>query len=69
MTDPRFLTRKSAAALVSKLYFPVSKRTLERWPIAARRVHGRALLERDEVIAHAEKLIAQATPIKQAGRT
>lgn len=65
---PRFIDRRTAAALVSARLFPVSNRTIERWPLATRRIHGRALLDREEVFAYAETLIQKAQPVKQANR-
>jgi hypothetical protein len=66
---PRLIDRKTAAALVSANYFSVSERTLRRWPLATRAINGRALLDREELIAHVERLIAKTQPVKQSGRS
>lgn len=42
-TLPTNLDRRTAAAAISKNLFPVSPRTLERWPVPTRRVNGRAV--------------------------
>jgi hypothetical protein len=42
-TLPINLDRRAAAAAITKYIFPVSHRTLERWPVATRRVNGRAV--------------------------
>lgn len=65
---PRLIGRRTAAELVSTRFFPVSARTIQRWPLATRRIHGRALLDREEVFAYAETLIRSAPAVKQAGR-
>jgi hypothetical protein len=65
---PRFIGRRTAAELVSTRFFPVSARTIQRWPLATRRIHGRALLDREEVFAYAETIIRSAPAVKQAGR-
>jgi hypothetical protein len=39
-TAPRYVDRKRAVELITRLFFPINHRTLERWPIAGRHVGG-----------------------------
>jgi hypothetical protein len=42
-TLPALVDRRTAAALVTQHYFPVSPRTLEAWPVECIRLNGKAL--------------------------
>jgi hypothetical protein len=57
------MSRDEAAAMLSRHFFPISKRTLERWPLAIRRVNGRALYETEELIALAQAKLDAAQPV------
>jgi hypothetical protein len=57
---PARLTRAAAAAVVTQHFFPVSPRTLERWPLATRRVNGKALIEAKDLIALAQSKLENA---------
>jgi hypothetical protein len=41
-TLPVNVTRKAAADIITRHVFPVSHRSLERWPLLIRRVNGKA---------------------------
>ena len=56
--------RKSLAKLISELYFPISHRTLEKWPLEWKLVNGRALGDTHEALAHAEKMLSGAVQIR-----
>jgi hypothetical protein len=56
--------RHTGAAIVSKLFFPVSERTLERWPIGTVTVNGKAIMLTADLLAHAEAKIAGAAKIR-----
>jgi hypothetical protein len=60
---PRFSTLKTGAQLVTRLYFPVSPRTIEKWPVAFQIINGRRSVKTAELIAHAESMIADAPPV------
>ena len=61
---PRRLDRKTAAQIVSHYYFPISPRTLEKWPVAWRRVNGRALVETGELIGEAMRRVDASIAVR-----
>ena len=63
---PRRLTRKQAARFVSARFFPISERTLERWPLRTVVIGRLALLETADVIAEAQRRL-EAAPVRAAG--
>lgn len=65
---PRRADRRIGAALVTQHLFPVSPRTLERWPLAWRRVNGKAVCDTAELFAVAERMLAEA-PAVRGGRS
>jgi hypothetical protein len=64
---PEYLDRSELAKLLSKQLFPVSARTLRRWPLTVTFVNGRALHNVGEALAYAENLLATAPRYKQQG--
>ncbi len=66
---PVRVPRDAAAKLVSRFYFQVSPRTMERWPLPWRRVNGRAHCETADIFAHAESLLAEAPPVRASQRS
>jgi len=60
---PVRVNRRVGAELVTRLFFPVSPRTLERWPLPVRHVNGQAVIETDQLFAHARSLLAAAPEI------
>ncbi len=65
---PVRVDRRTAAALVTQLFFPVSHRTVEAWPLTIRRVNGKATVETAELFAFAEAKLDAAPPIKSGRR-
>jgi hypothetical protein len=63
-TLPKNMDRRAAAELVTRIYFPVSHRSLEAWPLVTRRVNGRALVEVREVLAVAKAMFDAAPPTR-----
>ena len=63
---PVRLTRKQAAKLISDRYFPLSARTLERWPLKTTVVNRLALLETAHVLAEAQRRL-DAAPVRAGG--
>lgn len=64
---PIRVDRKLGAKIVTRLYFPISHRTLERWPLIWRRVNGRALVETEELLTEAQRRIDEAPALKSGG--
>lgn len=57
---PVRVTREEGAELVTRFYFKVSPRSLERWPIAWRRLNGKAHGDTVDLFRHAEAVVANA---------
>ena len=64
---PARVDRQSGAALISFHLFPISPRTLERWPVTWRRINGRALVETYELLVEAQRR-ADSAPAIRGGR-
>jgi len=60
---PKRVDRLTAAHLITQFYFPISHRTLERWPIGWRIVNGRAIADVAELFAEAECRLHASPPI------
>ena len=65
---PVNVDRRTGAELVTRYLFPVSHRTLERWPLAGRVVNGRLVFPTAELFAHARTLMEAAPPIRGGKR-
>jgi hypothetical protein len=65
---PRHGDRKTLALIITKFIFPVSRRTLEVWPLKWRRVNGHAVAATDEALAHAWRKFESA-PATLSGRS
>jgi hypothetical protein len=63
---PRYVDRATAAAIITYEFFPVSERTIEQWPLAARRPNGRAVYAVADLRRHAQWLLDRAAPMKRA---
>jgi len=63
---PRNTDRRTLAAIISHELFPISPRTIERWPLVVRRVNGRAITRTSDALAMAETKLAQARSYKLA---
>lgn len=69
LTDyPERMDRRQGAAFVTKHYFPVRARSLEKWPLTWLHVNGKALAAATEYAAVAEAKLAAATPIRGGKR-
>lgn len=60
---PPRLTREQAAKAISRHFFPIKKRTLERWPLPVTILNGKACLSAAEVFAEAQRRVDAAPPI------
>lgn len=71
-TDPTALPvrvdRRTAAALVTQHFFPVSYRTVEAWSLVVRHVNGKATVETAELFAFAQAKLEAAPPIRGGRR-
>src|SRR5690348_11030107 len=63
ISAPVRVTRIAAAELISQLFFTVSPRTLERWPVTWRRLNGKAHVDRKELFEVAEQMLKASTPL------
>lgn len=61
---PARLDRRAGAALISQHLFPISPRTLERWPVTWRRINGKALVDTSELLAEAQRRVDIAPAIR-----
>lgn len=50
---PAHVTRRAGAEIISRYLFPISGRTLERWPMRFRLVNGKATVPLAELLAEA----------------
>jgi hypothetical protein len=63
-TLPVRAPRPELARLITLIFFQVSDRTLERWPVAWRLLNNRAHGEVAEVFAVAQRKLDEAPPIR-----
>ncbi len=61
---PVRIDRRTAAQIISRYYFPVSPRTLERWPVPYRQIAGRALYETADILREAERRLREAPSLR-----
>lgn len=60
---PVRVDRETAAKLLTKYYFRISPRSLERWALAWRLVNGRVHCETADLFAIAESMLDAAPPV------
>jgi hypothetical protein len=61
---PKYDDKATAAAIVTHHYFPISPRTLERWPLTVRRPNKAVVYEVAELMAMAEERLDGAYAYK-----
>jgi hypothetical protein len=61
---PARVDRATAAAVVTRHFFPISSRTLERWPLPTRIVNGKAVIETAELLAVAQSKLDAAPLVR-----
>jgi hypothetical protein len=66
---PKRIDRRRGAALITELFFPISHRTLESWPLIWVQVNGRATIGTVELLAEAEARLANAARIRGGRRS
>ena len=64
---PKFADKTTAAAIVTHHFFPISPRTLERWPLTVRRPNKAVVYEVAELMKMAERRLEAACAYKQTG--
>lgn len=63
---PIYANRKTLAAIITHNFFPISHRTLERWPLTARRPNKSVVYNVAEALEYAEQQLQSAYAYKQA---
>ena len=63
-TLPVRVPRDEAARLVTRFFFRVSHRSLERWPVTWRHLNNRAHVEVAELFAVAQRMLDEAPPVR-----
>jgi len=64
---PQHADRKTLAAIIKHRCFPISTRTLERWPLTARKPNKAVAYDVTEALEYAEKQLKNAYAYKQTG--
>ena len=62
---PQYADKATAAAIITHHFFPISPRTLERWPLTVRRPNKATIYEVDELMKYAEAKLQSAYTYKQ----
>jgi hypothetical protein len=62
---PKFADKVTSAAIVTHYFFPISPRTLERWPLTVRRPNKAVVYEVAELMKMAESRLKAAYAYKQ----
>lgn len=68
-TLPTRVPRDDAASLVTRHFFRVSSRTLERWPVVVTVVNGRAHIDTSELFQVAQTMLDRAPRVRGGTRT
>lgn len=63
---PAYADKATTAAIISHHFFPISPRTLERWPLTVRRPNKAAIYEVTEAMEIASEKLKSAPAYKQA---
>jgi hypothetical protein len=63
---PKHADKATAAAIITDHYFPISPRTLERWPLTVRRPNKAVIYDVAELMAMAEERLDGAYAYKQS---
>lgn len=64
---PIYINRRKAAEVISRHYFPLSHRSLEKWPVKYLNVNNKALVETNEILSIAYKKLELALTEKNNG--
>lgn len=58
--------KRTMAAIVGHEKFPVSERSIEKWPLTVTKVNGWSCYETAEVLAYADAVLSRAVRYRQA---
>ena len=64
---PKYADKVTAAAIITHLFFPISPRSLEKWPLTVRRPNKAVIYEVSELLKQAEARLSAASAYKQVG--
>lgn len=64
---PVRVTRRQGAEIISRFFFEISPRSLERWPLPVLRVNGKANIVTEALVTEARKRMAEAAPVMRGG--
>jgi hypothetical protein len=59
------MTTREAAAFVSDIWFEIAPKSVRKWPLGWKLIHGRSRASSDAIAAYAELLIAQAAVVRR----
>lgn len=62
---PRYADKATTAAIITHNFFPIRPRTLERWPLVARRPNKTVVYDVKEAMALAQRKLDHAHAYKQ----
>ncbi len=62
---PKYADKVTAAAIITHLFFPISPRSLEKWPLTVRRPNKAAIYDVAELLIQAEARLNAASAYKQ----
>lgn len=62
---PQYADKATAAAIITHHFFPISPRTIERWPLVVRRPNKATIYEVGELMQYAEAKLQKAYAYKQ----
>ena len=63
---PAYANKTTVAAIISHLVFPISRRTIENWPMIARRPNRENVYNVEDALSLAKAKLEQSPSYKQA---
>ena len=64
---PAYANKTTVAAIISHLVFPISRRTIENWPMIARRPNRENVYNVEDALNLAKTKLEKSPSYKQAG--
>ena len=64
---PAYANKTTVAAIISHLVFPISRRTIENWPLIARRPNRENVYNVEDALSLAKTKLEKSPSYKQAG--
>ena len=64
---PAYANKTTVAAIISHLVFPISRRTIENWPMIARRPNRENVYNVEDALDLAKAKLEKSPSYKQAG--